>query len=212
LKRRREVINEPADIVNPNRDPDQNTTNVAGNLKKPVVHINDPPYNVTSCDQVLFIPGKRIFPENDYTKKVDAFFSMSAYMINMFESKDNNKFLESIAIRNMRTMPYILTGSKNCLIFQDTVTVRKITMCLEDNQILKEIQEAFLQLFNCRNGGRMQNRDDSVEKLYKALCNTPKTHPNYAEIKNGFAEELKKVGVRYDLIQVFSSIKNFGLF
>lgn len=143
------------------------------------------------------IPGKRIFPENDYTKKVDAFFTISAYMVNMFESKDSNKFLESIAMSHIKIMPYILTGSKNCLLFQDSVTYRKITMCLEDPNLMNEIQEAYLALFNCRNGGNIvAKKEENVEKLMKVLCDMPKDHKNYEEIRKNFGDELRKVGVR----------------
>lgn len=174
----------------------KNTTNVAGNLKVPTIQIQSSPYNVTSCDQVLLIPAKRISEENDYTKKVDAFFTMSAYMVNLFESKDSNKLLDSVAMSHMKTMPYILQGSKNCLYFQDSVTLRKISMCIEDANMLEEIQTAFMTLFNCRNGGRMPPPDRNVEKLLKVLCEMPKSHKNYEEVRKSLSEELQKVGVR----------------
>ncbi len=144
---------------------------------------------------MLLIPGKRIFPENDYTKKIEAFFTISAYMVNSFESKDSNKLLESIAMSHMNIMPYILQGSKNCLFFQDNVTKRKISMCLEDEMVLKEIQTAFVTLFNCRNGGRMPTDDTNVMKFTKVLCHMPKNHTNYKEVKQSLTEELQKVGV-----------------
>ena len=179
----------------PNANKKKDTTNVAGNLKFQNVHISASPYKVTSCDQVLLIPGKRIFPENDYTKKIDAFFTMSAYMVNSFETKDSNKFLESIAMSHMKTMPYVLGGSKNCLYFQDSITTRKITLCIEDPVVLEEIQTAFMTLFNCRNGRGITGDDKNVEKLAKILCETPKDNKKFDEIKQDFANELRKVGV-----------------
>lgn len=96
---------------------------------------------------------------------------------------------------HIKTMPYILQGSKNCLYFQDSVTLRKITMCLEDANVLDEVQKAFLTLFNCRNGGKMPLPDQNVEKLMKVLCEMPKEHKNYQEVRKSLSEELQKVGV-----------------
>lgn len=117
-------------------------------------------------------------------------------MVNVFETKDSNKFLDSIAMSHIKNMPYILTGSKNCLFFQDSVTLRKISMCIEDANILEEIQKAFTTLFNCRNGGKMPVPDQNVEKYMKVLCTMPKDHKNYNEVKKNLAEELQKVGVK----------------
>jgi len=126
---------------------------------------------------------------------VEAFFTISAYMVNVFESKDSNKFLDSIAMSHIKTIPYVLQGSKNCLYFQDSVTLRKISMCIEDVTVLEEIQKAFITLFNCRNGGKMPQPDQNVEKYMKVLCNMPKDHKNFTEVKKSLAEELQKTGV-----------------
>lgn len=77
-------------------------------------------------------------------------------------------------------------------------------MCIEDANMLLEIQKAFLTLFNCRNGGKMAKTDKNVEKLMKVLCEMPKDHKNYQEVRKSLTEELQKVGVIvYFIINVF---------
>jgi len=69
-------------------------------------------------------------------------------------------------------------------------------MCLEDDNMLQEIQTAYQTLFNCRNGGRMIGGDKNVEKLMKVLCEMPKEHKDYQEVRKSLSEELQKVGVK----------------
>jgi len=167
-------------------------TNVAGNPKLDV-QIVAAPYTLTNCDQVLLFPGKRIFPANDYTKKIPAYFSMNAYMINAFSAKNSSDLLQSVSMANMKQMPMILQGSKDCLSFQDGVTFRSFTMCL-DLPILTQIQTAFQIFFNCRNGFGF-NSNPNVNDIMKLMCGTNKTAPNYTALRGKFKEEMTKVGL-----------------
>ena len=148
---------------------------------------------MTNCDQVLLFPGKRIFPENDYTKKIPAYYSMSAYMVNAFTQKNNSDLLQSVAVANMKQMPIVLQGSKDCMSFYDSVTNRSFTMCL-DEPILGQIQKAFQVFFNCRNGFAF-DKDPKVDVMMKLLCKTNKTAPNYTALRTKFKDEMTKVGV-----------------
>ncbi len=120
---------------------------------------------------------------------------MNANMVNMFESQDSNKFLESIAMSHLKIFPYILTGSKNCLLFSDSVTSRKITMCLEDPKMMSDIQKAFLTLFSCRNKGRLPKKDINIKEMIKTLSNIPKDHKRYEKIRKDLSREFEKNGV-----------------
>lgn len=184
---------------------------MAGNPKVDV-QIDKAPYVVTNCDQVLLFPGKRIFPENDYTKKIPAYFTMSAYMVNAFTAKNNSDLLQSVAVANMNQMPSVLQGSKDCMQFYDTKTFRSFTMCLEE-PILGQIQKAFQTFFNCRNGFGF-DRDPGINNMMKLLCNTNKTAPNYTALRNKFKDEMTKVGVGHYLLffifQFFVFFLNFS--
>jgi len=114
-------------------------------------------------------------------------------MVNAFTSKNSSDLLQSVAVANMKQMPIVLQGSKNCLSFQDSVTFRGFTMCLEE-PILKQIQEAFQIFFNCRNGFGF-NSNPNENNLMKLICNTNKTAPNYEALRNKFKEEMTKNGV-----------------
>jgi len=129
----------------------EKSTNVAGKMKYSV-RINEPPYVVTDCDQVLLVPGKDLLNLNDFTQKKEAFFTLNAYMINVFESQNSNKLINSILLSDVNIYPFVLQGSKNCLMFKDEIHKKQISMCLEDPKILKEIKVAFNALFICSYG------------------------------------------------------------
>lgn len=118
---------------------------------------------------------------------------MSAYMVNAFTQKNSSDLLQSVAVANMRQMPMVLQGSKNCMAFQDSVTYRGFTMCL-DEPVLKQIQKAFQIFFNCRNGYGF-NSDPNVNNMMKLLCNTNRTAPNYEALRNKFKDEMTKAGL-----------------
>lgn len=118
---------------------------------------------------------------------------MSAYMVNAFAAKNSSELLQSVAVANMKTMPSILQGSKNCLAFSDSVTNRGFSMCL-DEPVLGQIQKAFQTFFNCRNGFGF-DKDPNINGLMKLLCNTNKTAPNYTALRGKFKEEMERVGL-----------------
>ena len=118
---------------------------------------------------------------------------MNAYMINAFSAKNSSELLQSVSMANMKQMPMILQGSKDCLSFTDSVTFRSFTMCL-DEPVLTQIQKAFQIFFNCRNGFGFNNNPNPND-IMKLLCNTNKTAPNYTALRGKFKEEMTKQGV-----------------
>ncbi len=152
--------------------PVANTTNVVGALSTADVIINKAPYEVTKCDQVVMITAKRIENFDDYTSRSPAFFTMSAYLINMFESQDNNKLLESINLDHIRIIPSVLRGSKNCLGFQDSVNYRNITMCMDDQATYDAISKVYENFMSCRMGGDLKEFDPvTINSVLTASCN-----------------------------------------
>ena len=94
-------------------------------------------------------PAKRIFPENDYSKKIEAFYTMSASMLNTFEKKDNSKLLKTFKLKNVKNNPYVLQGSKSCLLFSNKGIQANTTVCIEDANQRLDIINSFNFLKKC---------------------------------------------------------------
>ena len=178
-----------------------NTTNVVGALSTSDVVVNKSPYEITRCDQVIMLSAKRIANQDDYTSRAPAFFTMSAYLINMFESKDNNKLLESINLAHIKIIPDFLQGSKNCMRFQDSVNSRSIALCLDNQKTFEEIEKAFNNFMKCRAGGDLNEFDPvTINRVLMASCNGFKSTTgakfDLPKIRSQMADQLKRAGVR----------------
>jgi hypothetical protein len=181
--------------------PIANTTNVVGALATEDVIVNKAPYEITKCDQVIMLDAKRIGNPDDFTSRAPAFYTMSAYLINMFESKDNNKLLESINLAHIKVLPNLLQGSKTCLLFQDGYSDRNITLCLDDKLTLESIKKSYSDFMTCRMGGDLKGFDPvTINNVLTASCNgfnsTTGAKYDLPKIKEQISEELKKAGVK----------------
>jgi hypothetical protein len=179
------------------QDP-QKQTNVVGAIKPDIV-IDKAPYELKSCDQVLYITAERISIHNDYTSRSSAFFTMSAYLINMFESKDTNKLLESINLGHIKVVPHVLQGSKNCIIYNDAHSNRNITLCISDQTVLEQWQKAYDDFMRCRMGGNLNSFDPvTINNILSASCNgfstTTGVKYDMPAIRKQMADELRKGG------------------
>lgn len=180
--------------------PAANTTNVVGALTTADVIVNKAPYEITRCDQVVMLTAKRISNFDDYTSRAPGFFTLSAYLVNMFESQDNNKLLESISLDHIKILPSILRGSKNCLGFQDSVNFRNITICLDDQPTFDAIFKAYNDFMNCRMGGDLKEFDPvTINSILSASCNgfnsTSGVQYDLPKIRSQITADLQKAGV-----------------
>lgn len=114
-------------------------------------------------------PGQRIFPENDYGKKKEAFFIMSALLLNSFEKKDSSKFLNSIKLSDINKAPSILQGSKNCLFFSSSAASTNTTICIEDRKEREDIIDSFNFLKKC-----IKSKPKSDNPVKINICNIKK--------------------------------------
>jgi hypothetical protein len=179
--------------------PVYNTTNTLGALATQDTIVDKEPYDVSRCDQVIMLNAKRIANFDDFSSRAPAFFTISAYMINMFESKDNNKLLESIALSHIKQLPVQLKGSKNCMIFKDSVNHRNITMCIDAPIVFEEIEKAYSDLMTCRVGGDLKKFDPAtINSILTASCNgydkTEGVQFDLPAIRSQVHDELSKAG------------------
>ncbi len=176
------------------------TLNSVGGLSHPDVIVSKEPYEITSCAQVLEVEVQTLADQNDYTTRKPAFVTMSAYLINLFESKDNNKLLESISLANLDVVPHILKGSVSCMVAVDDKSLRNITICLKNKEEEVEFAKAFSNFESCRMGSDLQEFDPiTINGILMASCNgfTETTGKKYdmPKIKSEFKDDMTKSGV-----------------
>lgn len=132
--------------------------------------ITGPPFKITTCDQVIQISAKTLLDYQDFTKKGDAFFTLSVYMVNMFESNNGDTLKNSITLDRIIKLPGIIPGSVSCVDFHDT-TDKQFAICLPTKEEAKELIKAVNQFMKCRMGDSLKAAPArTVKSVMKASC------------------------------------------
>lgn len=142
-----------------------NSSNALGHVGPTNFSISQAPYKVKSCDQVLLIPVKRIMDFNDYCQKQDGFFTMSIYMVNLFEAKDSNKLVESITMDKLNNVPRALAGAPGCIDFRGDT--KRIAVCLDSPDMVDQLIQAYMDFMRCRMGDNLKQL--SWEEMMKHI-------------------------------------------
>ena len=122
------------------------------------------PFKVESCDQVIEISADTLLDKNDFSKKEKKFYTISAYLINQFDTKDTSSLSESIEIDDIDNAPFIIEGSVSCVLFFSSR--RDINICLPNRKEAEEILKAFNDLWNCtkkKKKGKINNPTDIID-------------------------------------------------
>jgi hypothetical protein len=130
--------------------------------------IESPPYKIMRCDQVVFIKGSRLHDYNDYTDRKDAFFEIGIYVINIFNSFAKDKLIDTIHNTHIMDVPMIIPGTGNCLDIFDKNINKRFSMCLENSEIINDIQKVFFDFIRCRKGDNLQkSAKEFIEQCQK---------------------------------------------
>jgi hypothetical protein len=128
------------------------------------------PFTISSCDQVIQIETQKLTDLDDFTKKSPAFYTISAFMMNLFEKKDTATLLQSTTLDRMVEMPTIIQGSVSCLEFKEN-TGKSLYMCLPNKDNANQMIKAFGQLMKCRMGDNLKDAPAStIKNVLKASC------------------------------------------
>lgn len=154
-----------------------NSSNALGYVGPVNYSVSVPPYVVKSCDQVILVPVKRISNFNDYCKKDEGFLTMSVYMVNLFETKDSNKLVESITLDKMTNIPVPLAGAPGCIDFRGGD--KRIAACFEENDAVNQLIQAYQDFMRCRNGDNLKDLSwNEMRNILMSACMGQKTSFN----------------------------------
>ena len=96
-------------------------------------------------------------------------------MLNILESTDSSKLINSIELNNIDRVPSLMKGSKNCVEFNDDKNKKKIILC---DDFVNDILEAFNAFLRCRAGDNLKS--ENLQKIKKIIlkkkCGAKKTN------------------------------------
>jgi len=155
--------------------------------------ITKAPYKVFSCDQVLVLDGKTFIEPDNYTKRKPQVFTLSAYMINQFDSSDPKSLKNQILLDDITELPDIIHGAPQCINFVSKST-KKIALCMKSEKRAQLVKQAYDKLIECRMGNNLQEmtREDLFREFKDACSGNGNGEPNiiseekYLKMVNSF--------------------------
>lgn len=150
---------------------DGKSTNAVGQIGPKQFAITKTPYKLFSCDQVLIIEGQTFINPKDYQKRKPAIFTLSVYMLNQFDSKDNKTMKNHMLLENITNLPDNIFGAPSCVEFIDAKSLKKINICLNSKQDADDLIEVFMDFMKCRMGDSLKNiSQDDLKRVFEASC------------------------------------------
>lgn len=143
-----------------------NATNALGIVGYTNWSINEAPYKVERCDQILLIKGKKLNLK-DYCEKTEAFMTMSIYMINFFIKKDVKSLIDSFSMADITSIPSEIPGTTGCTMW--TTKTKTFPFCYESKEVLDQITAAYYKFLNCKNP-----RENNIAYMLKQNCDLAK--------------------------------------
>jgi hypothetical protein len=159
-----------------------NASNAVGTVGLANLSITELPNTVKRCDQVILVEVNRIKDFNDYCKVEKAFFTMSVYIINLFESKNSDKLIESITLDKLANVPKYLEGAPNCLDFYGK-TGKRMGICFESQTKAESIIEAYKAFMKCRMGDNLKELTlEQMRAIFEMACGGKRIAPAQQKI------------------------------
>ena len=176
---------------------------VNGVLAKGKLELTKRPYKVNQCDQVILFKGNRIVNFDDYSKQKSSHFSLSAYLLNVFDEKNPNKLIDSININQLLKEPTNLIGMKKCINFE--AQSGRIAVCLGNEEEADEVLQAYQEFRSCVKGKKESPCEKEIQKRLEEMklnkeTNSPKNdtpiNQQYADINevDYYGQSLKVPG------------------
>lgn len=114
------------------------------------------PMTVKSCDNIAIFKAKYIKDLNEYREREVGWFTVSAYTINLYKSKDADKLIHSVQFANLKTKPMILKGARSCIRIDGGAVSADITICFEDKMSADNLLNVIETFYQCRRGDDLQ--------------------------------------------------------
>jgi hypothetical protein len=145
-------------------------TNAVGLLGPKTFAITQTPYKVFSCDQVIIAPGYTFIDPSNYLFRKSALFTLTAYIINQFDSTDPKTLRTQILMNDVTEVPEIIMGAPDCLRIIDNRNSKQIDMCFDGSKAA-QIKLAIDEFIKCRMGDNLKKMTAAeVSKIFKSAC------------------------------------------
>jgi len=151
------------------------------------------PFKVERCDQIVLFKGKLIPDHEDYTKRREAVFTITAYHVNVFSEKNPDKLIQSVLFKDGKTSAQVPRGARGCIRVDSGKHLHPLILCGDDEKNGNAILKAVNKFSECR-GGLLEKKDEIDISLLKKLLRACGMNCGFTDPKKLKAkiEQLKK--------------------
>jgi hypothetical protein len=162
--------------------------------------VENAPYKPIDCTQTVILKAQRLLNDYDYANKKEAFFTMNAFRINIFDQKSPDSFVNSIGLKGLNKTVDVLKGSKNCLFFSDINDRHlNLSMCIDDKNTTNQILHAYEFYLECSRNDVVKtlSEQDSLEKILNDINNPNQVIYKIPKFRKALINSLTMKGVFY---------------
>lgn len=135
-------------------------------VESPMI-VDKAPYKLDRCDQIVALEAEYVPDLQDFTQRKKAYFTITAYHLNRFESKDIAKLDQSLLFSNSRVKPTEPQGAESCLLMDGGDYEKALLLCLKDKEEFDNIRSLLDILQDCR-AGKMIGKGQVVQNEVKS--------------------------------------------
>lgn len=135
--------------------------NSVGNKVNQTKTITSLPFNLESCDQIVFFETNFILDTADYSKIGEGVLVLNAHFFNFLTK--SRELISSILVTSIPAHPFEPRGTKDCIEIDDGFTNFTIIPCFPDSSTKKSVMNAIDYFISC-SGGIYERSLDKFEK------------------------------------------------
>jgi hypothetical protein len=156
-------------LSDPNIDPVTLPFNLAGRNRNFLglnvnaeIHLANPPFKITRCDQIVSFYAKFIVDNKDYFIREIGFVVINAHFLHLY-TKDKKQLIDSILLSQSKVAPHEPRGAKRCLQIDGGSLSKNIIFCFAKNKSRDEIIKVLGRFSDCRSESTPTEDKDKIK-------------------------------------------------
>ena len=125
--------------------------------KKIKTIVDKAPYELERCDQTVAMNAEYIPNIDDFTKRAQGYFTLTAYHLNRFEKKDGASLEHAILLADQRIPASEPQGAENCLLIDGGSYEKPILICFKTRDEFNIFKDLLSSMEDCRAGKMVGN-------------------------------------------------------
>lgn len=155
-----------------------NSIGETGVLPTDKINLNNFPFVLSRCDQVVHFPVEYINNEDDYRVRHRGFVTITAHFTNLFNEHDAQKLIQSTTHSRMVSSPCHLKGARGCIrVPKDShYRLHNIDICVDSMTNAKNLLFVYRDFNRCRIGDSLLPIPVQLINSMEELCKKKNKH------------------------------------